>query len=72
MLSELVAWNSGFEATLSWEKIAGYSNFISLYCPLRKIWALKNTGDEKTTRFSKTTEPIRFLDSSNCAQISSE
>jgi hypothetical protein len=29
-------------------------------------------GGEKTTGFSKTTQPIRFLDSSNCAQIFSE
>jgi hypothetical protein len=27
---------------------------------------------EKTTCFWKTTQPIRFVDSSNCAQISSE
>jgi hypothetical protein len=29
-------------------------------------------GGEKTKRFSKPTKPIRFLDSSNCAKISSE
>jgi hypothetical protein len=29
-------------------------------------------GGEKTTGLSKTTQPIRLLDSSNCAQISSE
>jgi hypothetical protein len=32
--------------------------FISLYCPLPKIWSLKNTGGEKTTRHLKTNHPI--------------
>ena len=45
---------------------------ISLNCPLRKIWSLKNTEGEKTTRHLKTSHPITFLDSLNCAQISSE
>jgi hypothetical protein len=41
--------------------------------PYRKdLIPQKHEGGEKTTRLSKTTEPIRFLDSSNCAQISSQ
>jgi hypothetical protein len=32
----------------------------------------KHGGGEKTTRHLKTSDPIRFLDSSNYAQISSE
>jgi hypothetical protein len=60
----------GLSAFNSW-KVLINKNISYLYISLIAIWQRfepSKNGGEKTTRLSKTTQPIKFLDRSNSNQ----